>query len=77
MHGTLGVSFIPSSASENRFLFTGGKLGSASEFRCESDISDQGVLDPGMIVLQKPFTQESLAGKVRETLDKEAPLRVT
>ncbi len=35
----------------------------------DSDISDQGVLEPGLEVLQKPFTQESLAGKVREILD--------
>ena len=35
----------------------------------DSDISDQGVLDPGLLVLQKPFTQESLAAKVREILD--------
>jgi signal transduction histidine kinase/ActR/RegA family two-component response regulator len=35
----------------------------------DSDISDQGVLDPNLDMLQKPFTQESLARKVREILD--------
>ncbi|HVF72698.1 MAG TPA: ATP-binding protein [Chthoniobacterales bacterium] len=37
----------------------------------DSDISDQGVLDPGLDMLQKPFTQDSLARKVREILDGE------
>jgi CheY-like chemotaxis protein len=35
----------------------------------DSDISDQGVISRGLVVLQKPFTQEILAGKVREILD--------
>jgi signal transduction histidine kinase/CheY-like chemotaxis protein len=35
----------------------------------DSDISDQGVLDPTLDMLQKPFTQDSLARKVREILD--------
>ena len=38
----------------------------------ENDISDQGVLDAGLLVLQKPFTQQSLGRKVREILDGEA-----
>jgi len=38
----------------------------------DSDISDQGVLDPALEMLQKPFTQESLARKVREILDADA-----
>ena len=35
----------------------------------ENDISDQGVVEPGLDVLQKPFTQEVLTRKVREILD--------
>jgi CheY-like chemotaxis protein len=35
----------------------------------ENDISDSGVIDSGLLVLQKPFTQQSLGRKVREILD--------
>ena len=35
----------------------------------ESDISDQGVIDPTLEVLQKPFSRETLIRKVRELLD--------
>jgi signal transduction histidine kinase/ActR/RegA family two-component response regulator len=38
----------------------------------DADISDQGAISPGLLVLQKPFTQEILAGKVREVLDNTA-----
>jgi len=41
----------------------------------ENDISDQGVLDPGLVVLQKPFTQQSLERKIREILDSERQLQ--
>jgi two-component system, cell cycle sensor histidine kinase and response regulator CckA len=43
----------------------------------DADISDQGVVEPGLTVLQKPFTQESLAGKVREMLDSEVLVEAT
>jgi PAS domain S-box-containing protein len=36
-------------------------------------IADQGVLEEGTHFLQKPFTKESLAAKVREVLDGEPP----
>jgi signal transduction histidine kinase/ActR/RegA family two-component response regulator len=35
----------------------------------DNDISAHGVLEPGLTVLQKPFTQQSLSRKVRELLD--------
>jgi len=35
----------------------------------ENDISDQGVVEPGLAVLQKPFTKLTLVKKVREMLD--------
>ncbi len=38
----------------------------------ENDISDQGVIDPGIEVLQKPFTHEVLIRKVREVLQEDA-----
>ena len=34
-----------------------------------NDISDQGVLQPGIQFLEKPFTPQTLAAKVREVLD--------
>jgi FixJ family two-component response regulator len=35
----------------------------------------RGILDPGIVLLQKPFTRSELLGTVRETLDarKESP----
>jgi two-component system cell cycle sensor histidine kinase/response regulator CckA len=39
----------------------------------ENDISDQGVLEPGLDVVQKPFTKLTLVKKVRDMLDSESP----
>jgi two-component system cell cycle sensor histidine kinase/response regulator CckA len=39
----------------------------------ETTIADQGVLEPGVYLLHKPFTEEALIRKVREVLDAEAP----
>ena len=33
-------------------------------------IVDHGVLDPGIALLQKPFTSETLSQKIREALDR-------
>jgi signal transduction histidine kinase/ActR/RegA family two-component response regulator len=35
----------------------------------ENDISDQGVIDPDLDVLQKPFTHQSLVRKIRQLLE--------
>jgi len=35
----------------------------------DSDISDQGILDPDVRFLEKPFTPAALGRKVREVLD--------
>jgi PAS domain S-box-containing protein len=39
----------------------------------ETAIVHQGVLNPGIILLQKPFTPSALANKVREVLDNDKP----
>lgn len=39
----------------------------------DNDISAQGVVDPALVVLQKPFTQQTLGRKVREILDSDLP----
>ncbi|MDP9099141.1 MAG: ATP-binding protein [Verrucomicrobiota bacterium] len=41
----------------------------------DNDISAHGVVDPGLFVLQKPFTQQSLSRKVRELLDNDLPVQ--
>ena len=39
----------------------------------DTAIARQGILDPGMALLSKPFTPDALARKMREVLD--APIR--
>jgi DNA-binding response OmpR family regulator len=39
----------------------------------ENAIAHQGVLNEGVILLQKPFTPSALASKVREVLDRPFP----
>src|SRR5207245_391004 len=41
----------------------------------EDIIAHQGVLDPGIAFLAKPFTPGGLAAKVREVLDAPAPVK--
>jgi DNA-binding NtrC family response regulator len=61
MHGPMLAREIAPLQPEMKVLFVSGYS--------DSDISDQGVISPGLVVLQKPFTQEILASKVREILD--------
>jgi CheY-like chemotaxis protein len=49
-------------------LYPGTKVVFASAYT-ENAIVHQGVLDDGVVLLQKPFTPSALARKVREVLD--------
>ena len=42
----------------------------------DSQIGHHGVLEPGIAFLQKPFSADDLARKVRELLDIAAPVAV-
>jgi signal transduction histidine kinase/CheY-like chemotaxis protein len=68
MHGPMLARELSPLQPQMKVLFVSGYS--------DSDISDQGVLDPSLEMLQKPFTQESLARKVREILDADAPAGV-
>jgi signal transduction histidine kinase/ActR/RegA family two-component response regulator len=65
MHGPVLAREIAPLQPEMKVLFVSGYS--------DSDISDQGAISPGLLVLQKPFTQEILAAKVREILDETQP----
>jgi len=41
----------------------------------ENDFSDQGVIDPNLDLLKKPFTQEVLIRKIREVLDQQSTVQ--
>ena len=68
MHGPVLARELSALQPEMKVLFVSGYS--------DSDISDQGGLVPGLVVLQKPFTQEGLARKVREILYADAPVAV-
>jgi signal transduction histidine kinase/CheY-like chemotaxis protein len=61
MHGPAVARLLTVSRPEMKVLYVSGYS--------DNDISDQGVLDPSLDVLQKPFTQQILISKVRELLD--------
>lgn len=61
MHGPALAQLLLAIKPEMKVLYVSGYS--------ENDISDQGVLDSGLVVLQKPFTQQILGRKVREILD--------
>jgi signal transduction histidine kinase/ActR/RegA family two-component response regulator len=69
MHGPLLARTLAPMQPEMRVLFVSGYS--------ENDISDQGVLDPDLKVLQKPFTQQALLRKVRELLESSRPAVIT
>jgi CheY-like chemotaxis protein len=64
MHGPAVAGLLLLSRPEMKVLYVSGYS--------ENDISDQGVIDPNLDVLQKPFTQQVLMRKVCELLDGEA-----
>jgi CheY-like chemotaxis protein len=61
MHGPVIARKVQERHPSMKVLFVSGYS--------ENDISDQGVLDPGIEVLQKPFSQQDLVRKVREMLE--------
>jgi signal transduction histidine kinase/ActR/RegA family two-component response regulator len=64
MHGPALARLITATRPGLKVLFVSGYS--------ENDISDQGVIDPNLDVLQKPFTHQSLVRKIREILDDSA-----
>jgi CheY-like chemotaxis protein len=60
MHGPALARELLAVQPEMKILFVSGYS--------ENDISDQGVIEPGLEVLQKPFTQQVLVSRVREFL---------
>jgi CheY-like chemotaxis protein len=65
MHGPALARAIEATQPGIKVLFVSGYS--------ENDISDQGVIEPGLNVLQKPFTHSVLISKVQELLA-EAPV---
>jgi len=63
MHGPVMAREILGLRPDVKVLFVSGYS--------DNDISDQGVIDPGIDMLQKPFTKMVLIRKVREILDGE------
>jgi two-component system cell cycle sensor histidine kinase/response regulator CckA len=61
-------------ADRIRILFSNTKILFTSA-HTEGAITHHGVLDPGVDLLQKPFTPSVLAGKVREVLDAGKPAK--
>ena len=60
MHGPVLARELAASRPEMKVLFVSGYS--------ENDISDQGVIEPDLEVLQKPFTQQMLVRKVQAML---------
>jgi two-component system cell cycle sensor histidine kinase/response regulator CckA len=67
MSGRELANRLSSSHSEMKVLYMSGYTDNA--------ITHHGVLEKGMNYIQKPFTIDGLASKVREVLDKSSPIR--
>ena len=68
MHGPAIARLINALKPEMKVLFVSGYS--------ENDISEQGVLDPGVEVLQKPFSQQELLLKIDAMLNEPAAAAV-
>lgn len=62
MHGPALIHTLATLQPQMRVLYISGYS--------ENDISDQGVIDSTLEVLQKPFTPQLLVRRVREVLDR-------
>ena len=68
MHGPTVARLLGADRPNMKVLYVSGYS--------ENDISDQGVLDDGLDVLQKPFTHQSLIRKVRQMLDEQVEFKI-
>jgi DNA-binding NtrC family response regulator len=66
MHGPQLAREIQRTRPHTKVLFVSGYS--------DTDISDQGVIDPDVRFLEKPFTPDILGRKVREVLDEKHPV---
>ncbi len=69
MHGPVLARALTASQPDMKVLYVSGYS--------ENDISDQGVIEPDLEVLQKPFTKQILVRKVRGMLEGEIAARTS
>lgn len=67
MHGPAMAKMLQTLIPRLRVLFISGYS--------DNDISEQGVIEPGLDLLQKPFTTEALLRKTREVLEVQSEAR--
>jgi two-component system cell cycle sensor histidine kinase/response regulator CckA len=68
MHGPVIARLLNEVKPDMKVLFVSGYS--------ENDISEQGVLEPGVDVLQKPFSQQELLLKIDAMLNEPSTLQV-